>query len=26
VHFWPVGEERRQVDLLVSKVLPLVSA
>ena len=26
VHFWPVGDEARQVDLLASKVLPLVSA
>jgi alkanesulfonate monooxygenase SsuD/methylene tetrahydromethanopterin reductase-like flavin-dependent oxidoreductase (luciferase family) len=24
VHFWPLGEERRQVDLIASKVLPAV--
>ena len=24
VHFWPLGEERRQVDLIGSKVLPAV--
>ena len=24
VHFWPLGEERRQIDLIASKVLPVV--
>jgi alkanesulfonate monooxygenase SsuD/methylene tetrahydromethanopterin reductase-like flavin-dependent oxidoreductase (luciferase family) len=24
VHFWPVGDERRQVELLAERVLPLV--
>jgi alkanesulfonate monooxygenase SsuD/methylene tetrahydromethanopterin reductase-like flavin-dependent oxidoreductase (luciferase family) len=24
VHFWPLGEERRQIDLIASKVLPAV--
>jgi hypothetical protein len=22
VHFWPLGAERRQIDLIASKVLP----
>jgi len=26
VHFWPVGDERRQIELLATDVLPLVAA